>query len=373
MKNNYTDQNIFETTSRDIEGLDKRMKDFEKQQLVPTIPAYDAKKFPPSKVSNPFAKPVPGTPPPTEGDYEPNHYPNRATYGQIVRDTNNYDSLWIYQDDDKWHPFGTLARIRFELSYDTPQIYYGGGVGETIVTFNNVYNPYPGVFDVAAEHFSNPDMLIGFIQLGGVYSASYRLFFDFTGGFVDTNMMTQRYEPDWNGWCGYDHYHRSIDNGVWATHIFSVGDDVNDLWPGGNTPYAAWPTGIEQYVTAWQPLEGQFSSDTVKNNLYLGDDGFGSAHPNYFQGSYFEITRLGGADLVDLTKARGDTTSGIYHPPAEEGLSALAVSEAEAKEMFSTLPSQQLKDMDIPVDELPPSVQRRRNLTSPSRSKRESG
>ena len=319
MINRKSDINILDTYTRQIDDLHAKSKELQTQLKVPTIPIYDSKNWP--GYTDDTGKKV----------YD-------AAYGQLVRDQENYDTAWMYQPDDKWHPIGGVARARVEMTYDQlPKPFWSdsvvgpggavgpGAIGETIINFDHGYNPYPGVFALGPA-FNTwvgeiPSIYPGwfiYCQQGGVYSVTYRLIIDVdysTAEFTDTPLWTQCYEPDWTGWVGYDTWHGSVENGVQHTIVFVVSNDVAELWPAGtvtqDTPGGPvtthWPMGQPIYCTAWIPyklLDGTINDDPPQNlyivsptqhELYSGD--------HRYQGSYLEVTRLGGTNTEDITAA----------------------------------------------------------------------
>src|SRR5438874_1516342 len=55
----------------------KQLENLQSQMKVPTLPIYDS-----------------------------TNWPDDAVYGQLVRDFNDWNSLWVYAEDDRWHKIG---------------------------------------------------------------------------------------------------------------------------------------------------------------------------------------------------------------------------------------------------------------------------
>lgn len=302
MKNRYSDRELFVANQRNLEKIDKDIKDMRKQQLIPTIPSYDSEKFPPDRVAGRTTHPPADTDTPAELGYDANYYPNRATYGQIVRDTNDYDSLWMYQDDDKWHQLGVCrARLEMTQAHAPVLLNWTGGVGgfptEPLIPFDYVDNPYPSVF---ASSMGADGIGRLFIQVGGVYSVTYRIYFvaqgGTGGGFYDIiPVQGQVWECDWDGFSGYTTYIHSAQDGINNTVIFPVADDVLEMWPGGDNFGSVWPPGQPIYVGV------SLTDYHDDGKIQVGGKGSGLS----YSGCYLEVTRLGGGNRKELTGQDG--------------------------------------------------------------------
>jgi hypothetical protein len=75
--NRFADNSYFDWISKRFQGLDKSINEIRNRLFVPTLPKYN-----------------------------PLQWPEEAVYGQLARDVNDYDTLWVYAEDDEWHEIG---------------------------------------------------------------------------------------------------------------------------------------------------------------------------------------------------------------------------------------------------------------------------
>ena len=352
MRHNYTSQTVFDNTRRQIEALNSNNRRLQKKVKIPTVPAYRGENFPDS-----------------------------ATYGQLVTDRENNGMMWIYAEDDKWHPVGGFPRVRGTKKWGNIPTYSNGGppgpfwgTGEEILVFDEdeIYINDPSTFHWIWDSFQwppgFPDKLF-IIQRGGVYCASYRMFIEHTGDglhppWVSCSGQTQMYEPDFEAWTGYERYHRQMAGSIvtdYVTYVLPYDLTLN-YWTGysGSTQNRL-PDGspdiiggIEEYMTWW--LWG-IDDDPDYGNEF--ETSFAIAKPGggpngWFQGTYFEIIRLGDCDIMDHYDYAYEGINSFHpyppttpYPPAEE----TDMPEApviEGMEMHGN-PSEYISEYDAPV------------------------
>jgi hypothetical protein len=317
MINRYENRTVFDSLTRQIDDTIDEHRNIQTQMKFPTIPMYDSKHWATRGVD-------------TKGKdiYD-------AAYGQIVRDTNDYDSAWVYQPDDKWHQIGGVARARLETRYPFEEIPVVGGRDSVIVPFNHVYNPYPSLFDSAAD----AQGIKLYIQAPGVYAVTYRVEFNHsdTGSIDwDTPMWSQLWEPDWDGFNGYDTLHGSINNDIHTTVVFSVSEDVNELWPAGS----GWPSGQPLYVAV-----GWYDPDTAPTTVTIGHNHYNDIMPGSFDGCCLDLFRLGGANVDDLNIERDGNV--WDQPTVGPSLATASMAEMPSRRQRKETPLDRLRREDV--------------------------
>jgi hypothetical protein len=258
-----------------VNGSNARVDSLQKRMKVPTIPLYNSV-----------------------------DWPDDAVRGQLARSKKDPSSLWMYGEDDLWHNVNTITRARQEITYnpDHYQIFPSNGA-EVVLEWDRFFTSNKD--EIGPIYFKENQPQLGLnlgMKVPGVWAVTYRVFFDVDSdqpigpGFVDCPIITQVYEPDWDGFCGYEHYHHSCDNGCYGTITFTTGPNIKEDWGRGQ----------DMYLTV-RALGG--------HGQYIGDPSFGVSHPGYFQGTYMEVVRIGSANVDDLTQAHeydGEYVPGSY-------------------------------------------------------------
>jgi hypothetical protein len=302
MINRLTDRSLFTVYQRQIENVQQRHRDIQTQLKTPTYPMFDSANWPGYTDDN--GKQV-----------------LSATHGELVRDTNNYNSVWMFQEDDKWHQIGGVSRARAEMSFEFPPFSFSpvDVRADYVVPHNHVFvgddssfgvvraNPGAGPSD--PMHYQAKCIVI---KAGGVYAAYYRTWLNFTGGFQDCRVRTHLFHPDWDYYSEYETWHYSISNGCHGGCIFAMSNEV--MYPDRfvseqGPPGPLDPGGCIMFTTV-------NILDDVEN-LQFGDASIHASNPTMYQGSYLEVIRLGGADVRDLNSARIGPPEVVWDAPPE--------------------------------------------------------
>jgi hypothetical protein len=328
MLNKYISQNIFDSTRQRIQALNSRNRRLRKQQRIPTLQAYTA-----------------------------DNWPDKSTYGQIVQDVENNGMMWIYGEDDNWYPIGGFPRIIGRVKYGVVDVAPGSqytdisrfgpegspnwiGTEEEIILWSEIILPdtHLNVFSWCYDLFQRPLVRwerLFLIGKGGVYRANYCVIVENFGSPVSPNSdaaehgYTQLYEPDFNGWTGYERYHMNLTGSTpcYGQVTFSVAYDVMELWGNGlGTPIT--PPGPETIRGAGQQM---YLTVWVETGKYLK---YTMGHPSqgplgWWQGSFLEVIRLGDAHITDLYDGHYDGNPVPYPSPenADEDLNGNPIDD----------------------------------------------
>jgi hypothetical protein len=261
MLNRYTDETIFDTERQQLERLDKLNQNVKQQFFIPTLEGYENK-----------------------------FWPDTSSHGQIVRDIDHHGHLWTNnepyelridqefdyenQQPELWHPVG-YARCRVDIAGSD---FSASGGPTQFFHFDKFYTLDNGTFK-----WDPPDTIR--IRAGGMYATTYSIIFDSVSPNDDDSECHVTLSGLRQDGQVYSRHHKSLRGAVGGTIHWSVGNDVLDTWVDG------LPHKLGVFISSI----GYPPPNTI-NSTTVGISGTGGRP----QGTYMEVTRLGGAIMTDM-------------------------------------------------------------------------